>query len=159
MSLQINHKGIQISVAIDPDWLQSSNPGYVDGDLPTPELQTLVGGRAVMISEDGFVALADGDLGRIGYLGALIKDAFGGFYENMPGFGSGNAAVAIGPCVLVTDQIVAGLTFAPRDLLYPGTGTEVGLYTNFAPDPDAVACGIAISAASDASPSLTFVQF
>lgn len=148
--LKILHKGIQISADLDPAKVNLD----VEAFAIDTYIQGLKAGCAVTITASG-VALADGAAAsNKPFVGFLINDTAGYFYENKPALASGKVGVTFGNSVVVTDQIDTTETFAPGDLLYVGTSTEVGLITKTAPT-GAVAIGVALSAASASSPELT----
>ncbi len=156
--LKIQHKGIQASIDLN----QTGFTGDVAEDSKLAYVQSLKAGRLIAVTPDG-AALADGDPAEDATaIGFLINDAEGYFYENKPALASGKVAITVGNCVVVTDQIDTAETFAPGDALYAGTGAKAGLVTktpitdaNTAPTVVSRQIGIALSAASSASPELT----
>lgn len=149
--LQILHKGIQISLDLDT----TDFNGNAEHDAALAYIQGLDGGMFAGVDADGYAQLADGDpAGDVTPVGFLINDAAGYFFENKPALASKMVAVTFGNCVVITDQIDTALTFAPKDLLYVGTGAKVGLITNVAPDAASRCIGIALSSASVAAPNL-----
>lgn len=149
--LKILHKNTQMSLDID----DTDFNGDIQHDTALPYIVGLVAGRVVGVNPaTGAVALADGAAaGTIYPLGFLINDAAGYFYENKPALASGKVGITHGDCVVITDQIDTTETFAPGDKVYVGTGGEVGLITKTAPTGASI-FGIALSAASSASPEL-----
>lgn len=154
--LQVKHKGIQVSLPINPADLNLGN-GIMYDDLYSDELKKLVGGRAIRINSQGYVELADG--AEDGYVGPLVVSATGGHLENKPALASGLVAVAFGQCQATTDQIVTTETFVPGDKIYVGTGANAGLYTKTPATADTQAVGLASSAASASEPNLTILFF
>lgn len=150
--LQILHKGIQISLDLDT----TDFTGDTEHDAALAYIQGLDAGMFGGIDANGYAQLADGDpAGDVTPLGFLINDAAGYFFENKPALASKMVAITFGNCVVVTDKIDTALTFAPKDLLYVGTGAKIGLITNVAPDAASRCIGVALSSASLATPNLT----
>lgn len=151
--LQILHKGIQANLDLD----NSSFTGVLEDDLQLAYITGLLGGRIVGLDSNGKVQLADGlPASSLEPIGFLINDAGGYFFENKPAMASLKVAITFGNCVIITDQIETGETFAPGDKLYCGTvgvGDGIGLVTKTAAA-GATLLGIAGSAASLASPEL-----
>lgn len=149
--LQIRHKGHQISLAVDPTLLALDAPTF----QANATVLGFIAGRVVALTNpDDVIALADGNESNgLVPIGFLINDMAGNFYENKPALASGYVGVSFGPSVVVTDQIVSGITINPGDRLYVGTSGNVGLLTNVAPS-NARAIGIALAGASPASPSV-----
>lgn len=154
--LSILHKGIQYNAPLD----KSDFTGDVDTDSKLAYVQGLVSGRCATITADG-VALADAAEGHL-FIGFIINDAAGYFFENKPAIASGLVPLSMGNQVVVTDQIVTTETFALGDKLYLGSGANAGLVTKTLPvgaGANVEPIGIAGSAASAASPNLTVVCF
>lgn len=151
--LKVLHKGIQANFDLnDTDFT-----GDYDHDRNLTYIQGLEEGRLVTIDSDGYVALADGLYSNgLHPIGFLLNDAAGPSWENTPGLASKKAAVIVGNCVVITDQIDTTLTFTPGQPLYCGTGAKKGLVTNV-PVTDAIRIGYAKSAASASDPNLEIV--
>jgi hypothetical protein len=126
--LNILHKGIQISLALNPVTVAEYNTGDT---AAITAITSLKAGRLASLASNGFVALADGATDQ-NIVGFIIDDAAGEVFGNSPAIASGLLAVTMGNCVVVTDQI-ANVTFAPGQALYAGTSADVGLVTNVAP--------------------------
>jgi hypothetical protein len=142
---------IQVRVSLDVD--QSGWTGDIEADAAL--LASLKGGRIVGVNASGKVALADGALaGVVQPLGFLIVDAAGYFYENKPALASGKVAITHGNCVVITDQLKSGVTFAAGDLVYCGTGADVGMVVKTVAT-GATPIGVALTAASGAGAELT----
>jgi len=139
--LDIQHKGLVGNFPLD----QSTLSGVATADVNTPYIQSLLGGKVVSVSPTG-LKLADGSLDSV--LGFLVLDAAGYPYENVPSLASGVAAVTLGNQVVLTDQVVAGLTILAGEPLYAATGANAGLLTNVAP---VLAAGAPVGAVSVAN--------
>lgn len=170
--LEIRQKGLQVSLPLD----QAGFTSDPDANAKLAYVVGLKAGAPVAVDGDGYVQLADGDTANAplsNVIGFLINDAAGEDWENRPAMASKQVAVAVGNARLVSDQI-ADVTFNEGDLLYAGTGADVGKITNVPPsvltmdvtqaDADETAkttqakvIGIALSPASLASPNLEFV--
>jgi hypothetical protein len=151
--LKILHKGIQANLDLDT----SGFSGVIEDDQQSDYIQGLAGGRIVALDSDGKAQLADGLPGEtLEPIGFLINDAAGYYFENVPALASLKVAVTFGNCVIITDQIETGDTFAPGNLVYCGTtgvGDGVGLVSKVQAA-GATLLGIAGSAAASASPEL-----
>lgn len=152
--LKILHKGFQANLPLD----QTGFTGDVQHDSELDYTRSLVGGRFVAMTDKG-LCLADGGNVKQHCVGILVNDAAGYFYENKPAIASGLAAVSVGNQMVITDQIAPGITIAVGDKLYVGTGDNKGLITNKAPVDGSDSVGVAITAASAASPELTMLAF
>lgn len=153
--LQILHKGLQISLDIDT----TSLTGVIETDVALDYIVGLKAGMVAGYDANGYAQLADGAAaGDVTPMGFLINDAAGAYFENVPALAAKKVAITFGNCVVVTNKIDTTETFAPKDRLYVGTGAKVGLITKTAPT-GARLFGIAMSAASSASPNLTIAVF
>lgn len=126
MSINVQHKGIQVNFVIDPATLT----GDVAVDSKDSYIQSLVAGRLVTLDSDGYIQLCDGALQDP--LGFLLMSA-DRFMENQHALAANTMAVTIGNCVVVTDQIDTALAFTPGERVYAGTSTKKGLVTNVPP--------------------------
>jgi hypothetical protein len=153
MTLQILQKGIQSSIPMD----QTGFTGVIATDVALAVVTKMVAGRLAAINTStGLATLADGTTtNNLEPIGFIINNAAGYFFENVPAYASDLIAVTMGPCVVITDQISPSITFAPGQKVYCDTGSNVGLITNAPGGTGARLIGIAGSAASAASPSLT----
>jgi len=151
--LKILHKGIQASLNLD----QSGLTGDVEQDSKNAYVMSLVGGRLVSLDASANVQLADGEVHTTKPIGFVINDANGYFYQNIPAAASGKVPVTVGNCIVITDQLADGITVVPGELLYAGTGADVGKITNIPPDPTSSVVGVAASAASPAEPELQII--
>jgi len=149
--LKILHKAIQNSVDLDTTQLT----GNLAADTTSAYIQSLKAGVYVKYNAAGGIEPADGAVDADNILGPLINDADGYFYENKPALASNKAAVVYGGSVLSNDRIAANITIAKGDLLYIGTGADVGKLTNVASATKFVV-GTALSAAGPASPFVTY---
>jgi len=133
MSLQILHKGLQLSIPQD----QTGFTGNLQTDLALAVVTKMVAGRVVGINVDttngaaGYAGLADGVIAttKTTAIGFLINDAAGYFFENPAAYASGMVAVLEGPAMVITDQWTPGQTFTPGKQVYVDTGSNVGLVT------------------------------
>jgi hypothetical protein len=149
--LKVLHDGIRYSVDIDPATLT----GDYEVDSALAYVVSLVGGRVGAIDTDGYAQLADGTVGNnLLQMGFIINDAAGYFYENKPALASRKIPLLVGNCVVISDQIDTGDTFTPGVEVFVGTGAALGLLTTTQTG-TAPRMGIALSAASAASPNLT----
>jgi hypothetical protein len=131
MSLQILHKGLQLSIPQD----QTGFTGNLQTDLALAVVTKMVAGKIVGINSNssngavGYAGLADG-LNPTNSVclpvGVLINDAAGYFFENPPAYASGMLAVLKGPAMIITDQWLAGQTFVAGTPVYAGAS---GLFT------------------------------
>ena len=130
------------------------------GDIAVDSLDAYVlslkGGKVATIDTSGDVALMDGADLTMPFAGFIVNDAAGYGYENKPALASKKVPVSSGNQVAITDQLADGITFAPADFLYAGTGADIGLVTNVEPAVGAAIIGVAKSVASPASPELEF---
>jgi hypothetical protein len=153
--LQILYKGINYNAPLDT----TGFTGNIAVDSASAYVVSLVGGRLATLHPTG-VALANAANNDI-FAGFIINNAAGYFFENIPALASGLVPLSVGPQGVITDQIVAGLTFTPGQPLYIGSGGNAGLVTNVQPTPgsgvNSTAFGIAGSAASASSPELTIL--
>lgn len=116
-------------------------------------LDGLKSGRIATIDANGFIDLCDGATQTP--VGTIVQ-GFGGFDGNFANAqGSRAIGVEFDARLFVTDQIDTTATFAIGDKLYAGTGAKIGLFVKVAPSATAEVVGIALSAASSASPELT----
>jgi hypothetical protein len=147
--LKILHKGLQISLEIDPDTFTG------DTETDAAALDAFEEGMLLGLNAaTGYACLADGAIASGKRpLGFLINPGSGKYFENVPAVASERFGITFGPCVVITDQIDTTETFVVGDPLYCGTSAEVGLVTKTQPT-NAVIIGYAMSAASLASPEL-----
>lgn len=112
------------------------NPAHITGvhatDRASANLTKFVAGRMVTVGTDGYATLTDGSHATLyrGTEGVIINDAIGNDFENWPALASGVLPVMKG--LIETDQVVE-TDLAPGDILYAGTSSNVGLFTNTAP--------------------------
>lgn len=158
MSFKIIHNGTKINVDL-PSTIPTDPKAFISDST----VLGLKAGRLVTINSAGLILALNGSAGRNSTLGVLVTDVAGGFFENIPAAGSRKAAVLLGKAVYVTDQYKSGETYAKGDLLYLGSGTDVGLITKVAPTAGANVSiepvGVALSAATASSPELTVLLF
>jgi len=151
--IKILHKGIQASFNLDPTKIA----GSTEDAAKDPYIVGLVGGRLASQDANGVVQLSDGADQTTNVIGFIVNDAAGYYFENVPAVASGKCTLTVGNCIIVTDQVVSGLTFAPGEKLYAGTGGDVGLVTNVEPAAGAQVIGTADSVATPANPELQII--
>lgn len=153
--LDIRHKGIQANLDLDTSGFTFQD---VEANADLPYIVALVAGKAVNVDSDGKVQLTGAVSGLGTALGLLVNDARGYFYENKPGIASEKAAVTIGNCVVVTDQLTAAALaepIEPGDPIYVAMeATSDGFLTSTAGTPGTVKVGTALSGATVANPNL-----
>lgn len=150
MALTVLYKGgfFDTTIPIDPDFIT----GDLETDIREAHIVSYKAGRLVSVTAEGYAALSDGTTGvgtdsYKGTEGVIETDAAGAsIVENHPVLASGYLTVVTGPALIETDQVVE-TNIAPGDLLYAGTSSNIGLFTNVAPSP-AYPIGIARTANS-----------
>jgi hypothetical protein len=147
--LNILYKGINFNAPLDT----TGFIGDASVDSALASVTALVSGRLATIRPAG-VHLAD-SANNDQFVGFIINDAAGYFFENKPALASGIVPLSVGPQGVTTDQIDTTKTFAVGDKLYIGNGATAGLVTNVVPGSGNTAViGIATSTASAAAPEL-----
>lgn len=140
--LLIHHKGIHISLSLDT----TNFTGDTEHDADLAYVKSLQGGKMAGINAAGTVQLADGDpAAGIHPIGFLVNDAAGSFFMNKPAIASKEVAVTFSPCMISTDKVKSGETFAVGQKVYCGTGADAGLIVSAAPAVTSKAIGIALS--------------
>lgn len=126
--IKILHRGIQINLDLDT----TNFTGVATEDNQIAYLKSLKAGKMVGVNTNGKVALADNK--NVTPLGWICVDASANPLENYPSVGSEKLAVAFGDCVIETDQLESGITFAAGDLVYASaTPSSEGMITNVQP--------------------------
>lgn len=113
--LKIKYPGIQYNAALDVKSLPK------DIGEAVAALSDFREGVIVSLNSAGFVKIASGAKEEKP-LGFLVRDAGGYWLENVPALGSHKVAVAIGNCVVETDQIDATRTYVAGESLYVHNG-------------------------------------
>lgn len=113
------------TLAIDPAILSKSLADFKADTVVTG----LTAGKLATIGANGYVTLADHDAFGAGF---IINDVAGELYENVPAYASGVVPVVNGGGLVTTDALKED-TIAPADVLYIGTGADVGTLTNVRP--------------------------
>lgn len=117
----------------------------------------LKAGKIVTVDSDGFVKLCDGAVEAP--IGVLARNFIEFDLGSNSTPGDQGIAVMLGDGVFETDQIVTTESFVPGDLVYAGTGANIGLFTKTSPAATAMAVGICRSTASAAAPTLKVQTF